>query len=250
MKTYVSDVGVASGCSPGHRHNFSIVSGTDLFKQALTRIGRHTSAATIHRLNATIDYLEAGRWLHAKGLDTGVRVRSRSELFAMAARELGATALYLEFGVWEGASVREWAQLLRSDTANLHGFDTFVGLPDAWNIEAGVGTFSTHGNVPDIDDSRVEFFPGLFDDTLPLYQPPSHDSLFVNIDSDVYASAATVLRWVEPLLVHDSFVYFDEFSDRAHELRAFDEFLARSGKSFRLVGATKTLGQVLFRTVS
>lgn len=42
----------------------------------------------------------------------------------------------------------------------------------------------------------------------------------MNVDSDLYSSALTVLQWVEPYVRPDAF-YLDEFCDRDHEMRAF-----------------------------
>jgi hypothetical protein len=220
----------------------------ELLKAVLTRAGRHCSVRTIHRLNAAIDYLEVGRWMHARGYDAARRVRDRLELFELAAAELrDRPVLYLEFGVYEGKSMRAWSSLLRHPEARLHGFDTFSGLPGAWNALTGPGAYSTEGRLPDIGDPRVQFFEGLFEETLPTYAAPPAENVFVNVDCDLYSSAATVLDWAEPLLRPGSYLYFDEFSNRAHELRAFSEFLDRTGLAFTLVGTTRTLAQVLFR---
>jgi hypothetical protein len=199
-------------------------------------------------MNAAIDYLAVGRWMADHGFDATHRVRSRVELFERAAAEIAdRPVLYLEFGVYEGDSMRIWSRLLRHPGASLHGFDTFTGLPEPWNDLTVAGTFSTQGQPPPIDDPRVRFFKGLFEEALVSYSPPPAETLFINVDCDLYSSATTVLRWVESRLRVGSYLYFDEFSDRAHELRAFSEFLDRTGSAFTLVGATKALAQVLFR---
>jgi hypothetical protein len=188
--------------------------------------------------------------VRAHGFDAGERVMTRLDLFSLAAAELHERrVLYLEFGVYEGESMRTWSRLLRNPAASLHGFDSFTGLRESWNEFTPAGTFSTGGRVPSFDDPRIKLFAGFFDETLPRYTPPTADQLFVNVDCDLYSSAATVLRWVEPLLAPGSYLYFDEFSDRNHELRAFSEFLDRTGMRFTLVGATRTLAQVLFQRV-
>jgi hypothetical protein len=44
-------------------------------------------------------------------------------------------------------------------------------------------------------------------------------------------------------------IYFDEFNYYADELRAFEEFWDATKMNFRLRGATKDLGGVLFQRV-
>ena len=44
-----------------------------------------------------------------------------------------------------------------------------------------------------------------------------------------------------------TYLYFDEFSNRLHELKAFDEFLSQSSKQFRAIAATPSLSQVAFQ---
>jgi hypothetical protein len=218
------------------------------FKSALTRLGERCSPGTIHRLNAIVNYLEVGRWMRAHGFDTSRRVDTRDEIFELIAADVADDAvLYLEFGVFEGASMRAWSRLLRNPGSQLHGFDSFEGLPEEWSLNENRGHFSTGGEPPRIDDSRVRFFEGWFEDTLPAYEPPPHERLVVNVDADLYSSAARVLAAVEPLLEPGAYVYFDEFNDRMHELRAFDEFLGRTGMRFSAVAVSRELAHVAFR---
>ena len=217
-------------------------------KSALVRLGARCSRRTIHRLNAAVNYLEVGRWMHERGFEPDRRFARREELFdAVAAEVADERVLYLEFGVFEGEATRYWSSLLRHPEARLHGFDSFEGLPEDWSFVEGRGHFSTNGHLPEIADERVRFFKGWFEDTLPRYEPPEHDRLVVNVDCDLYSSAALVLETLEPLVVPGAFVYFDEFHHRHHELRAFDEFLERTGARFDAVAATPDLNHVVFR---
>jgi O-methyltransferase len=144
--------------------------------------------------------------------------------------------------------MRFWAGLLRNPRSHLHGFDSFLGLPHDWSLEGHErGHFSTEGAVPEIDDSRVQFFPGWFEDTLPGYEWPEYDSLVVMLDADLYSSTATVLRFVEQKLVPGSYLWFDQFHHRADELRAFAEFHDAHDMHFRLIGTTRDFSSVLFQ---
>jgi hypothetical protein len=221
-------------------------------KMWLTRVGVHVSARTIHRLNAALNYLEVGRWMAARGFDTSERFDDRRRIYERIAEEVGRQrVLYLEFGVHRGESMRLWASLLRHPEAALHGFDSFEGLPEDWNLDDGKGTFSTGGSAPVLKDSRVKFIRGWFDATLPEYTPPAHERLVLHLDADLYSSTKTVLDALERHIVPGSYVLFDEFSDRMHELRAFDEFLrAHPGWRFRLVAVDTILARVAFERVS
>lgn len=221
-------------------------------KTMLTRVGAHLSARAIHRLNAALNYLEVGRWMAAHGFDTARRVADRREIYAQVAEELGdARVLYLEFGVHRGESIALWSQLLRHPDSRLRGFDSFEGLPEDWTLLDGKGTFSTGGAAPVLSDSRVEFIKGWFDATVPGYTPPAHERLVLHLDADLYSSTRTVLEALERWIVPGTYVLFDEFSDRLHELRAFDEFLrTRPGWRFRLVAADQILARVAFERTS
>jgi hypothetical protein len=48
-------------------------------------------------------------------------------------------------------------------------------------------------------------------------------------------------------IVPGTYIYFDEFNQQFHELRAFDEFIKETGMKFRLLGVTHTLEHALFQ---
>lgn len=219
-------------------------------KRALTQVGAKLGARAIHGANAALNYLETGRWFRARGFDVSKRAAHRDEVYrALAARIGDEKVLYLEFGVWQGEATRIWRQLLRRPDARLFGFDSFEGLPEDWNIGSGKGHFSTRGAVPQLDDPRVTFVKGWFDQTLPKFEVPAHQRLVLNLDADLYSSTELVLRLLESHLKIGALVYFDEFCDRAHELRAFDEYLERTGHRFEVVLSDETLAHVGFQRI-
>jgi hypothetical protein len=204
---------------------------------AVLRVGRHATAAQLEGLRSALGYLELGRWLYREHpACSPERAADKFALFEIARRRItGQAPLYLEFGVFRGRSMRWWSHHLSQPGATLVGFDSFEGLPEDWRHDVKSGHFKT-GGPPQIDDNRVSFQVGWFDETLPRFIVPHHDQLIVNIDSDLYSSALTVLQWVEPYVRPGTLLYFDEFCDRDHELRAFTEWCARSLHQFRPLG--------------
>jgi hypothetical protein len=216
------------------------------FKCFLTLIGAQLPNPALLQLQAFVNYLRIGRWMHNHGFFFPKRVSSREKVWAaMIARVRGQKVLYMEFGVSHGTSMRFWSRELKSPTSVFHGFDSFEGLPEQsgpWHK----GQFGTSGRVPIIDDSRVSFFKGWFDQVLPHYHLPAHDVLVVNMDADLYSSTVYVLNYLRPQIKPGTLIYFDEMNHLDHELRAFDEFTSQNSIEFRPVCADRTLAHVSF----
>lgn len=193
--------------------------------------------------------------MRQQGCQVTEQTSRRRDLFdEIAAGISDKKILYLEFGVASGNSMRYWSALLKNPASRLHGFDTFNGLPQDWHPGGEKGAYSTNGHSPEINDPRVQFFIGLFEDTLPRYTPPQgYETLVINIDCDLYyidcdlcPSAAFVLKSLNPYFRSGTFLYFDEFAFD-NEPRAFHEFQATTGKRFSLLAATKAYAQVVFQ---
>ena len=76
---------------------------------------------------------------------------------------------YLEFGVFQGESMRHWVTLNQHPDSRFYGFDSFEGLPEDWKRFDGQmvkAHFDVKGSVPDIDDPRVSFVRGWFQETV------------------------------------------------------------------------------------
>ena len=146
--------------------------------------------------------------------------------------------LTLECGVYFGRSLRVIAAHTHGVT---HGFDSFQGLPEAWSEREGAGAYSTAGRLPKVPGD-VALHPGWFQDTLPPFLAANPEPVrLLHIDCDIYGSTRTVLEHVAPRLAPGSVIVFDDFLGypgyEAHELRAFEEFAARSGIGWELVAA-------------
>ena len=144
--------------------------------------------------------------------------------------------------------MRYWSRALKHPEATLHGFDSFEGLPEDW-FPYRKGHFGVGGRMPEIDDARVAFFKGWFEDVLPRYTVAPHDVLVIAIDADLYSSTICVLRHLRPHITTGTFVYLDDMSQPDHEPRALAEFMAESGLRFAAVAADRTLRCVFLRCV-
>jgi hypothetical protein len=130
---------------------------------------------------------------------------------------------YLEFGVFEGESIRHWLALNVHKDSRFFGFDSFEGLPEDWHGEKGKGYFGVHGEVPLLADSRLKFIKGWFEDTVPTFTREfrAKNHLVVHIDCDLYAGAMLGLVYLTPFMSKGTILIFDEFLDREHEFKAF-----------------------------
>ena len=219
-------------------------------KYMLTRLGEKMSPVASARLNDVVNYLQVGSWMRQQGYNIH-RVQRKEQLFDLIAQRVGnKRVLYMELGVWQGDTMRYWSSLLTNPESRLHGFDSFEGLPEDWDLKWPKGMFSTDGKIPQIDDPRVTFFKGWFQDTLADYEPPPHDVLVINFDADLYSSTIYGLNRLKDAIVPGTYLYFDEFHDGRHEFRAFTEFRQDTGMRFELVGVTPAMQNVVFQRLA
>lgn len=215
-------------------------------KHLLTKIGPHLSRVTLIKAQEAINHLHLGRWLDQHDIHFPIRLKDRETVWRhVLPRLVDRKVLYLEFGVHEGASIRWWANELKNRESMFHGFDSFEGLPETGGVWVK-GEFDTQGTIPKIDDSRVKFFKGWFDQTLPKYTPPPHDVLFVTMDADLYSSTIYVLRALRPYFKAGSLIYFDEMQHIEHEPRALEDYMQETRLQFKPVCADVTLAFELF----
>ena len=156
---------------------------------------------------------------------------------------LKTPVVYLEFGVFRGYSIRYFSEHISDADSVFVGFDTFTGLPENWSTTPA-GDFGVNGVLPQIDDPRVSFRKGLFQDTLPsfLETQPIRGSLFINCDADLYTSTLFVLTQLWKHL-DGAIVYFDEFGCLPHEFRALEDFSRSYRIAYEVLGAATNIYQ-------
>lgn len=164
-------------------------------------------------------------------------VRS-SALLEFALSQCTVEGMVLEFGVYRGASLRAIAKTANQE---VHGFDSFEGLPQDWTYYQKQGRFSLQGQVPQFAETNIRVHKGWFDQTLPAFLAEHVEpARFVHVDCDIYASTRTVLELLRRRLVRGSVIVFDEYLNypawQQHEFKAFQEFVAATGLRYRYIG--------------
>src|SRR5262245_52251571 len=101
-----------------------------VIKRGLAWVGWILPESLVWKVCMIGNYVHVGRWMKDRNFVGGVRVRRRDQVIDAMARPIAAMkVLYLEFGVFQGASMREWSKRLVNPASLLDGFDTFEGLP-------------------------------------------------------------------------------------------------------------------------
>jgi predicted O-methyltransferase YrrM len=142
--------------------------------------------------------------------------------------------LVCEFGVFSGRSTNLIAKSF-PDSA-VYGFDSFEGLPEDWRGNLIKGTFALK-HLPRVR-SNVTLVKGWFDQTLPDFLATHQGTAaFLHIDCDLYSSTRTVLSLFADRVRPGTILLFDEYFNYSGwedgEYKAFQEFIAATGYSFR-----------------
>jgi hypothetical protein len=144
---------------------------------------------------------------------------------------------WLEFGVHEGETIVHTAgNKLGVSDFKIHGFDSFEGLPEDWIENNPKGHFNLDSNIPKhlLNLNNINIVKGWFDESLPKFIKNNNINKvsFLNIDSDLYSSANTVLTLLTPYFKGHCVIYFDEFCNypggEDGEYKAFSEFLHKN----------------------
>ncbi len=216
----------------------------------------NSDAASSH-----FDLVEKGANLYRAKLDSWRYIKSASskpplitgspvqtfKLGMIAARNDG---LILEFGVRFGTTIRQIAAI--AGQQQVHGFDSFEGLPEAWHHEPK-GSYTTKGVLPAVPENVI-LHAGWFDDTLPqLLNEYSGPVRFMNIDCDLYSSTRTVLELLAERVISGTVIVFDEYIGNEHwredEFKAFQEAVAKYGWNYEYLCFSFFTKQVVIRII-
>jgi len=161
-------------------------------------------------------------------------------------RFAGVPIEYFKFGVYRGHSLRRWTGLNRHAESRFFGFDSFKGLPEDWTARKPKGTFDAGGQLPDIEDPRVQFVVGLFQQTLPKFLSqyrPRACPLIIHNDCDLFSSTLFCLTAMNGIIRPGTVIIFDEFYAVLHEFRALASYSSACMRTYRIMGATRNFIQ-------
>lgn len=144
--------------------------------------------------------------------------------------------LICEFGVYQATTTNFLAQLT---PRTIHGFDSFEGLPETWRPNFEKGRFRLK-QLPKVRPN-VQLHRGWFDASLPPFlKTHPQKAAFLHVDCDLYSSTKTVFDLFSDRIVPGTVIVFDEFFNypgwKDGEFKAFNEFVAQTGRRFEWLG--------------
>jgi tetratricopeptide (TPR) repeat protein len=155
--------------------------------------------------------------------------------------------LAAEFGVRFGTSLNFLAGQLAQE---VHGFDSFQGLPEAWDgVEPGL--YTTGGKLPQVGPN-VRLHVGLFAHTLPDFAAEHPGPIrFMNVDCDIYSSTKTIFDQLADRIVPGTVIVFDEYlmnpNWRDDEFKAFQEAVQEHGWKYEYLAFNLFTKQAVVR---
>ena len=158
---------------------------------------------------ASLYQARLGAWRYIKSANNKVPpiIGSSVQAFKLGIDAAVVDGLVLEFGVRFGTSIRQIAALVDQD---VHGFDSFQGLPESWHNEPK-GSYSTKGVIPPVPE-HVTLHEGWFEETLPGFVKKHPEPVrFMNIDCDIYSSTKTILEFFAKQIIPGTVIVFDEY---------------------------------------
>jgi tetratricopeptide (TPR) repeat protein len=191
--------------------------------------------------------LDAWHYLKANTKKFPLITGSIINTFKIATNAAKIEGLMLEFGVRHGNSIGQLASIAKQD---VHGFDSFEGIPEDWHDE-GKGSYSTKGVIPKVP-SNVTLHQGWFDQTLPQFLAEHTAPVrLINIDCDIYSSTKTVLDLLAPRIQSGTVMIFDEYIGNQHwredEFKAFQEAIKTYGWHYEYLSFSFFTKQVVLK---
>jgi tetratricopeptide (TPR) repeat protein len=192
-------------------------------------------------------YLDSWDYIKSVLSDNTLIFGSTPEGLSLALNASELDGLILEFGVRNGSSLRYIADQAEQE---VHGFDSFEGLPEAWGDEPA-GSYTTEGELPEVPDN-VSLHVGWFDETIPPFlENHSGPVRCMNIDCDIYSSTKSILSLLVDRIIPGTVIVFDEYVANPtwleDEFKAFKEAVDLNGWEYEYLGFSLNSKQSVIR---
>jgi hypothetical protein len=149
----------------------------------------------------------------------------------IALSKINKKGLHLEFGVYKGASLNYFSNVLKNTT--WYGFDSFLGMQEDWKGGwFGKGYLNLNNQVPELN-KNVKIIKGWFKDTLPKFFEKHKECIsFIHIDCDTYESTRDVLNCIDKKRMQKGCILlFDEYMGcinwQENEYKAWKEYVKK-----------------------
>ena len=150
----------------------------------------------------------------------------------------GQTISFFEFGVFEGRTIKYFSENMKNSSNTFVGFDSFTGMPETYDYPGiSLGHFSLEGAFPNIDDKRVKFVKGYFNQNKNEIKKElnrSSNTKLVHFDADLFSSTLYVLFQLDDHTPY--YGLFDEFG--GDEVRALYSYLISTDKEVEIISTT------------
>jgi predicted O-methyltransferase YrrM len=183
-------------------------------------------------------------------IKTAMIFEKREFLWSYALSKVNINGLFLEFGVFSGASINFFAKTAASRNQKIFGFDSFEGLKEDWfGTPVKRGTFNLQGKLPKVS-SNVTLIKGWFDHTLPIFLHENKENIsFVHFDADTFESTELALELLKDRLIVGTVIIFDEYLGfpnwRNGEYLAWQQFVQKYELDYRYLGFSTCQAAIL-----
>ena len=179
---------------------------------------------------------------------SAVKLECREDLYRYVSGTVlkgpNAAIDYLEFGVYQGGSIRQWSSLNQNSASRLFGFDSFedclrTGTPNAqgyfqywWQDSGNCGSASELylWVVPEVT-ARVPRH-------LSSAEPNCHSRRLRSFSSTLYC-----LTTLDLVISPRTLIILDDFFDALHVYRALSDYCSAYLRQYELLACTRELGQ-------
>jgi hypothetical protein len=167
------------------------------------------------------------------------------ETIRFATESVSIDGTVVDVGVTTGKPLARIIALLRD--REVYGFGMSAGLPEDWRPGFPAGSLAQDG-LPEVRGATI--IDGPFGETLPKFVAEHPEPIaLLHLDTSIYSSSLQTLEILDERIVTGTVILLDEYFNypgwQAHEYKAWNDYVERSGVKFRYEGYTFDNEQVV-----